>query len=85
MCRFLELEVFMARIPQKVEGEKPVKRTIPMAGWVYNAMIDEAKREKRDVNAQIALIIERVAAEIMKEKEKSSGNLLPTALAGMRP
>lgn len=61
----------MARVPQKVDEKTTIKRSIPMAGWVYNIMIDEAKREKRDVNAQIALVIERVALELQKQSPET--------------
>lgn len=61
----------MARVPQKVKDDAMIKRSIPMAGWAYNAMIDEARREKRDVNAQIALVIERAAAELLSAKREA--------------
>ena len=66
----------MARVPQTVPDEAEIKRSIPMAGWVYNAMIAAARKEKRDVNAHIALIIERAAAELVKP-EKDKGNRAP--------
>lgn len=64
----------MAKPPKKVEPESTVKRTVPMPGWVYNVMIDAAQRDRRDVNAQIAVLLERIAAEL---KEKTPGNRAP--------
>ena len=66
----------MAKRPEKVPDNVVIERTVYVPGWAYNFMIDRASAERRDVKAELSLILERAVREAMQAEGKEPGNRL---------
>jgi hypothetical protein len=64
----------MAKKPVKVDSSATVERTIHIPGWGYNFVIERAAKQRRDVKAELSLIMEQALREMMSAEEKSPGN-----------
>lgn len=67
----------MAKKPERVPDNVAIERTVYVPGWAYNFMIERAASERRDVKAEISILLERaIRAEMVaegKEPGKSMG------------
>jgi hypothetical protein len=70
----------MARKPEKVPDTAIIERTVFIPGWAYNFMIDKANIERRDVKAEISIILEKAIKEAM-DLEDASGQYSPELMA----
>jgi hypothetical protein len=66
----------MAKKPEKVPDNLVIERTIFIPGWGYNFMIELAESQRRDVKAELSLLLERAIKELMKAEGKEPGNSL---------
>lgn len=64
----------MAKKPEKVPDNVVIERTIFIPGWGYNFMIERAEAQRRDVKAELSLLLERAIKEEMKSEGKEPGN-----------
>jgi hypothetical protein len=58
----------MARKPTEAQDNKPVKRSVTIPGDLYNRFVRAAQAERRDVNAQIVVVME----SYLHEKDKAA-------------
>jgi hypothetical protein len=70
----------MAKKPTKVDKAKNVERTVYIPGWAYNFVIDRAQRERRDVKAELSLMLERAIVAEMAAEGKEPGQTKPAWL-----
>jgi hypothetical protein len=66
----------MAKKPEKVPDNVIIERTLFIPGWGYNFMIDRAAKERRDVKAELSLLLERAIKAEMTSEGKEPGNSL---------
>lgn len=66
----------MAKRPEKVPDNVIIERTIFIPGWGYNFMIERADSQRRDVKAELSLLLERAIKELMTTEGKQPGNSL---------
>ena len=66
----------MAKRPEKVPDNLTVERTVYIPGWGYNFMIDRADTQRRDVKAELSILLERAIKELMQVEGKEPGNSL---------
>lgn len=66
----------MAKRPEKVPDNVVIERTIFIPGWGYNFMIERADSQRRDVKAELSLLLERAIKELMTTEGKQPGNSL---------
>lgn len=64
----------MAKRPEKVPDNVVIERTIYIPGWGYNFMIERADSQRRDVKAELSLLLERAIREEMEAEGKEPGN-----------
>lgn len=64
----------MAKKPEKVPDNVVIERTVFIPGWGYNFMIDRADSQRRDVKAELSLLLERAIKEAMQAEGKEPGN-----------
>lgn len=58
----------MAKKPEKVPENVTLERTVYVPGWAYNFMIERAATQRRDVKAEISILLEKaVRAEMIAE------------------
>lgn len=67
----------MAKRPEKVPDNVSVERTVFIPGWGYNFMIERADKQRRDVKAEISVLLERAIREEMKSEGKEPGPVVP--------
>ncbi len=77
---FNEGEMAVARQPKKAAEGETVKRTVMLPGSLYNRLIELAAKERRDVNAQIVVVIED-SLERSEKSDKEKGQLVAELLA----
>lgn len=70
----------MAKRPIKVDDNEMLARTVVIPGWAYNFMIDQAARQRRDVKAEISIMLEKAIRAAMKEAGVEPGNFAPELL-----
>lgn len=56
----------MAKKAEKVSDNIVIERTIFIPGWSYNFVIDRAVRHRRDVKAELSLMLEQAIKEAME-------------------
>ena len=66
----------MAKKPEKVPDNVVIERTIFIPGWGYNFMIERAVKQRRDVKAELSLLLEQAIREAMLAEGKEPGNSL---------
>lgn len=59
----------MAKKAEKVSDNIVIERTIFIPGQCYNFVIDRAARQRRDVKAELSLMLERAIKEAMQATE----------------
>lgn len=64
----------MAKKPEKVPDNVAIERTVYVPGWAYNFMIERAAIERRDVKAEISILLERAIRAEMVAEGKEPGN-----------
>jgi hypothetical protein len=66
----------MAKKPEKVPDNVVIERTVFIPGWGYNFMIERAESQRRDVKAELSLLLERAIQREMTAEGKEPGNSL---------
>mgnify|MGYP001571219817 CR=1 FL=1 len=71
----------MAKKPGKVPDNVTLERTVYVPGWAYNFMIERAATERRDVKAEISILLERAIRAEMVSEGKEPGQREPALIA----